>query len=309
MSTTGKTRPTDLPRLEGQVERKPREAASVVECSLGEVKTAPDHELDEHIGEKDRQVIDQDQSLKAPGREHQPRPSDVVEDPGVDAQPRHRQQPRPLRVAPAHPARRVAEMRDSRRHPASQPEGQECDQEDSAGRLQQAAEERTPRRPPARGDPSRRRSRAQSRGRSAWLAQLGPGRAGRSRRAHAASEAPTTMIETEKLIGVDSPLTDRLRGTTTRQVFFFGIVDHRRGRLAAGRGNRQHEEDRGMARSGGFGTLSLELLARQDRQGLVLGPGQEERVVAERAHAEVVAVDRLETIPHGVSPCGMAWSR
>ena len=80
------------------------------------------------------------------------------------------------------------------------------------------------------------------------------------------------------------------------------IVDHGRG-LGRG-GDVEHEEDGGMARSGGLGTLGLELLARQARDRPVLGGGQEERIVAERADPQVIAVHRLESVPHRVDALG-----
>ena len=69
-------------------------------------------------------------------------------------------------------------------------------------------------------------------------------------------------------------------------------------------GGVEHEEDGGMARSGGLGALGLELLARQARHRPVLGGGQEQRIVAERADSQVIAVDRLEPIPHRVDALG-----
>src|SRR5208337_4646744 len=81
--------PRRLPRLECEIRRQSRKYALVVESALSQVKAAPGDELDGEKGEKDRQIIDQHQALKAPIRQHQPGPADQVDNPGVDRQSRN----------------------------------------------------------------------------------------------------------------------------------------------------------------------------------------------------------------------------
>ena len=129
--------PRDWRVLQEQVGGKARVGPRGVECPLGEVKTGPDEELDQDEREKDRKIVDEDESLKPRRGEDQPRPADDVNDQGVDRQAGGRQQPRAPGVSTPDRVRGVAEMRDPRGHPASQPEGEPADREDAATDRQQ----------------------------------------------------------------------------------------------------------------------------------------------------------------------------
>ena len=50
--------------------------------------------------------------------------------------------------------------------------------------------------------------------------------------------------------------------------------------------------------------LVSSVLPGQGRQAIILGTGQEQHIIAEGAHAKMVAIDRLMAVSQGVEPLG-----